>query len=113
MANSADSVCTIANGGHAEAHAARPASDLGRGPSLHRLPWERSSPFKPQPIIDGFGQVLPGPQILFGGLDGGVAEQQLDLLEIPARPGAEFGAGAAQVEGRELAERGRPGILDE
>jgi hypothetical protein len=43
----------------------------------------------------------------------GVAEQQLELLEIPDRPGAEPGAGAPQPVGRELSEHGRAGTLDD
>jgi hypothetical protein len=43
----------------------------------------------------------------------GVAEQQLELLEIPARPAAEPGASAGQVVERGPVERGRAGILDD
>lgn len=43
----------------------------------------------PQPVVDCRGQLLLHTQIAFGGLDGGVAEQQLDLLEGAARLAAE------------------------
>ena len=48
-------------------------------------------------IVDGLGEVLARAEIAFGGLDGGVAEQELDLFEVAAGQAAEFGAGAAQV----------------
>src|SRR5664279_3733458 len=48
---------------------------------------------KPHGVVDGHGQVLFGPQIPLRGLDGCVAEQQLNLLEIPARLAAQFRAG--------------------
>jgi hypothetical protein len=41
-------------------------------------------------------------KIAFRGLDGGVPEQKLDLLQIPAILAAELGAGAAQVMGAEV-----------
>ena len=40
--------------------------------------------FEVKGIVDGEGQVLFRAEIAFCGLDGGVAEQQLDLFEISA-----------------------------
>ncbi len=48
-------------------------------------------------IVDGLNEVLLGAEVAFGGLDRGMAEQQLNLLEIAAGFAAEFGAGAAQI----------------
>jgi hypothetical protein len=42
-----------------------------------------SSKVQSQPIVDCFLQILPRSQIALGGLDGGVAQQELNLLEIP------------------------------
>lgn len=39
------------------------------------------------------------PRTAFGGLEGGVAEQEADLFEVAAGFATEFGAGAAQVVG--------------
>ncbi len=55
-------------------------------------------------IIDGMGEGLFGAEVAFGGLDGAVSEQQLDLLQIPAGLAAELGAGAAQVVRRQPAQ---------
>jgi len=52
---------------------------------------------QPQVIVHRDLYILLRPQIAFGGLDGGVAEQELDLLQIPATLAAQFGAGAAEV----------------
>jgi hypothetical protein len=52
-------------------------------------------------VVYGDLNVLLRPQIPFGRLDGGMAEQEFDLLQIPAVLPAEFGAGAAQVVGAE------------
>jgi hypothetical protein len=46
--------------------------------------------------------ILLRPQVALGGLDGGVAEQELDLLQIAAVLAAEFCAGTAQVVGAEV-----------
>ena len=45
-------------------------------------------------------QGLLGSEIPFGGQDGGVAQQQLDLLQIASRLAAELGAGSAEVVNR-------------
>jgi hypothetical protein len=46
--------------------------------------------------------ILLRPQIAFGGLDGGVPEEELDLLQVPAILPAELGAGTAEVVGAEV-----------
>ena len=52
---------------------------------------------KPQIVVHRDFDLLLRAQVAFGGLDGGVAEQELDLFDIAAILAAEFGAGAAQV----------------
>ena len=47
-----------------------------------------SSVVQSQPIVDRFLQVLPRSQVSFRGLDGGVAQQELNLLEVPTRVAA-------------------------
>jgi hypothetical protein len=69
--------------------------------------------FEAQGVVDGEGEILFRAQIAFRGRDGGVAEQQLDLLEVPACLASQFRAGAAQVVRGELAERGHPGVLQD
>jgi len=54
---------------------------------------------QPQIVVDGDSNLLLGAEVAFSGLDGGVAEQELDLA-------AEFGAGAAQI-----GDTSRKGIL--
>jgi hypothetical protein len=54
-------------------------------------------PAQPNPVIGCIGEVLSGAQVPFGGGDGGVAEQDLDLFEFAAGGAAEFGAGAADL----------------
>jgi hypothetical protein len=58
-------------------------------------------------------EILFGAQVAFGGGNGGVAEEELDLFEFAAGGAAEFGAGATEVVGLEfpsqfLAIRARP-----
>ena len=54
-------------------------------------------------VIDGDGDLLLGPQVALGRLDGRVPQQKLDLLEVPAILPAEPGAGPPQViEGGQL-----------
>jgi hypothetical protein len=55
-----------------------------------------------QVIVDRDLDILFGAQIAFGGLDGGVAEQELDLFQIPAVLPAELDAGTEQVVGAEV-----------
>jgi hypothetical protein len=52
---------------------------------------------QPNPVIGSMDEVLAGAQVAFGGGNGGVAEQQLNLLQLPAGRAAEFGAGAAAM----------------
>jgi hypothetical protein len=54
-----------------------------------------------QVIVDRDLDILFGAQIAFGGLDRGVPQQELDLLQIAAILPAELGAGAAQIVGAE------------
>jgi len=49
------------------------------------------------PIVDSLDQILFGSEVPLGGLDGGMAEQQLNLLEFPTRFAAELRAGAPQI----------------
>jgi len=51
-------------------------------------------------IVDSLDEILFGSEVAFGGLNGGVAEQQLNLLQIPAGFATQFRAGAAQIVGR-------------
>jgi len=48
-------------------------------------------------IVDGLNEVLLGAEVAFGGLDRSVAEQQLNLLQIPSRFATELGASAPQI----------------
>jgi len=52
----------------------------------------RSIHHQPDSIVDCDGQVLHGAEVAFGGLDGGVAEQQLDLLDVAAGLAAQLPA---------------------
>jgi len=56
---------------------------------------------QPQVVIDGDGDLLLGAKVAFGGLNRGVAEQELYLLQVAAVLAAEFRAGAAKVVGTE------------
>ena len=49
-------------------------------------------------------EVLPGPQIIHRGVNGGMAQKQLDLLEYAARVTAQAGAGAAKIMRSEVPE---------
>lgn len=53
-------------------------------------------------VVDGLNEILLGAEIAFGGLDGGVAEEQLNLLQFPARLAAQLGTGSAQIMGRQI-----------
>jgi len=51
----------------------------------------------PNAVIDSMNQVLLRSEIAFGGLDRGMPEQQLNLLQFPARFPAQLRAGPSQV----------------
>ena len=59
-------------------------------------------PSQPKKIVHGDCNLLLRPKISLRGLNRGVAEQELDLLQVPAVLAAELGAGAAQVVGAEV-----------
>ena len=65
---------------------------------------------KPNPSLTAEARFCSVPQIPFRRLHGGMAQQQLDLLQISAGPTAQLGAGMPQIMGRELSELGLPGI---
>jgi hypothetical protein len=46
-------------------------------------------------VIDGLDEILFGAEVAFGGLDGGMTEEQLNLFQFPARLPAQLGAGAS------------------
>jgi hypothetical protein len=48
-------------------------------------------------VVDGNGQFLLSAEIALGRLDRSVAEQKLNLRQVPAILAAKFCAGAAQV----------------
>lgn len=72
-----------------------------------------SAEVKPQSIVHCRGQGLLGPQVPLRGLHGGMAKQQLNLLELPSRFPAQFCARTPQVMGRELAQLGLAGVADD
>jgi len=45
-------------------------------------------------IIDGFSEVLPAADVVFGRLHGRVTKEKLNLLEFPSSTMTEAGAGA-------------------
>jgi hypothetical protein len=53
-------------------------------------------------IIHGNGNLLIGPQIPFGRLDGRAPQQKFDLLQIPSALPAELGAGPAEIMSAEV-----------
>ncbi len=58
--------------------------------------------FHTQPIVYRLVEVLLRAEVAFGGLDGSVAEQELDLLEFASDAAAELGAGPAQIVRRQF-----------
>jgi hypothetical protein len=60
------------------------------------------SPLESKIVVHRDLNVLLRAQIALGRLDGGVAEQEFDLLEIPAVLPAQLGAGATEVMGAEV-----------
>jgi hypothetical protein len=61
-------------------------------PSCHE---ESTYQLQPEIVVHRDFDLLLGAEVAFRGLDGGVAEQELDLFDISAVLAAEFGAGAA------------------
>ena len=51
----------------------------------------------PQPITRSIVQVLPQPQVALGGLDRGVPQGNLDLLERSAAEVGELGEGSPEI----------------
>ena len=46
---------------------------------------QKSGPYsQPQVVVDGDGDLLLGAKVAFCSLDGGVAQQELDLFEVSA-----------------------------
>ena len=57
---------------------------------------------EPQIVVHRDLDILFRAKIALCRLDGGVPQEELDLLEIPAVLAAELGAGAAEVVGTEV-----------
>jgi hypothetical protein len=69
---------------------------------------ESSSPLKSEVVVHGHSDLLVGAQIPFGGLDGGVAEQELDLLQIAAILPTQLCTGRGHLEkGKFMYAKGR------
>ena len=75
--------------------------ELGPQTRDHALIRSRTLNCHPQldRIIGGINQILLRSQIPFGGLDRRVAEQQLNLLKLPAGGSAHFRAASPQIMG--------------
>ena len=58
-------------------------------------------PSQPKKIVHGDCNLLLRPKISLRGLNRGVAEQELDLLEVPAVLATELGAGTTEIVGAE------------
>ena len=58
---------------------------------------DRLSHLQSYGIVHGMSQCLLRPQVPLGGLDRGMAEEKLDLLQLPARLPAQFGAGSTEI----------------
>lgn len=54
-----------------------------------------------QVIAGGVGEILLDAEVAFGGLDRGVVERELDLVELGAALVGEFRKGAPEVVGRD------------
>jgi hypothetical protein len=63
---------------------------------------EPLTPLQPQVVVYGNLDILLRPEIAFGRLDRGMAQEEFDLLEVPATLPAELGAGTAQVVSAEV-----------
>ena len=66
----------------------------------------------PKPITRRIVQVLTKAQIPLGGLDGGMPQRNLDLLEWGVALVGELGEGAPQIMRCDLARPGKAGIVD-
>src|SRR5262249_2176466 len=75
--------------------------DAGRRKMLARL----SIKVQSQPIVDRLLQILPRSQIALGSLDGSMAEQELNLLQVPAGCAAELRAGPPHIVGGQLIDK--------
>jgi hypothetical protein len=63
---------------------------------------ESTYQLQPQVVVYGDLDILFGAKITFGGLDGGVSQEELDLLQIPAILPTQFGTSPTQVVGAEV-----------
>jgi hypothetical protein len=52
-------------------------------------------------VVGDIYQVLLSPEVPYSRLNGGMPQQQLDLLKLAARSSAQFGAGATEVVRRD------------
>ena len=68
-------------------------------------PLRRRAPLQAEAVAGSVGKILPDAQVAFGGLDGGVAERELDLLEGGVAFVGELGEGTAQVIGERVESR--------
>ena len=72
------------------------------------------SRFDAELVIHGESELLFAAEIVFRCLDGDVAEQELDLVELAARQMAETRTCSAQIVGRQLVySRSRGRFLDD
>ena len=89
--------------------AMRPTAFPHSSPSpLYPLP-----PPDPQPITRRIVQVLFEAQVALGGLDGGMPQGNLDLLERRAAEVGELGEGSPQIMWCDLAQPGLTGVGDD
>ena len=89
--------------------AMRPTAFPPSSPSpLYPLP-----PPDPQPITRRIVQVLFEAQVALGGLDGGMPQGNLDLLERRAAEVGELGEGSPQIMWCDLAQPGLTGVGDD
>jgi hypothetical protein len=62
-------------------------------------------------VVYGFSQTLLAAKILFGGLHGHVAQQELNLFEFASRRVTQTGTGSSEVMRRELQDSNLPRVL--
>jgi hypothetical protein len=83
-----------------------PSSDcaraFGRALSFKAIRVQVAFRSQSQIVIHSNGDLQLGTEIAFGRLDRGVAEQEFDLLQIPAVLPAQLGAGPAEIVGAEV-----------